>query len=232
MASTQENRVQKGPESVPWKRTLMALASTLLLAGCAQNASMDGELVLPASADGLYVRVSVRRDGRFEDLWDSSSLPSSVRLGTSPQEYNFSLVSESFDQDVLVKVEYCREADCEGLRCTGEECGPLQRADPQAAMWVTLEHPFYQAKVTRWALTIPAVPTCTDASCSDVVALDGSDEVERYFVDRCTFETSEGYPVWRCDVGRCDIQCTSVAGSAVGGSCLGPDGVSGPHFCE
>lgn len=213
-------------------RVLLLLVVSSLCIGCAKNASLDGEVTVPARPaefDQLFMSIAVRRDDSFSQDWDGTDLPQVVELGDAPQQYNFSLVTESFAENAYVKIRFCREENCQALNCTPEVCGVRRRADPQAEIWVELETPFYLAELTTWSFEIPRIPLCEDETCT--MATDPADEMDGPILRGCDLELNQP-PTWSCDVGRCEIGCAKVVGEAVGGSCSGSDGLSGTHFCD
>ncbi|MEM6955232.1 MAG: hypothetical protein AAF411_00210 [Myxococcota bacterium] len=221
--------------------TRLCLSFALLsTAGCTNNATFDGEVLLPAlpaGFDTLFMRASVSRgaDGEF------AVLPEGAALAANPQPYNFSLVTESFDGDVNLKLEFCQSANCDNPGCSaGAGCGPVRSPDPIGEVRMRIETPFYQAKMTDVSFDLVLLPACLDEACSEFTDPDifeGSfrlpeDTLHRWCDLDATDPSGPRGPraVWNCLVERCDVRCSDVAGDALGGSCQ--DGRSGPHRCE
>ncbi|MFT5357417.1 MAG: hypothetical protein ACI9KE_004652 [Polyangiales bacterium] len=190
----------------------------VVLPGCTLNATLDGELRLPARPDGfdsLFVVVAVRRDDTFEDPWEGTSLPQVHELGPSPTTYSFSLETEEFMRNAFIRIQLCRTEGCQDLQ------------DPVSELWYELQQPFYQGQQTSWDLELPRFPLCRDEACTSFTTPAESDGPA---VRLCNAVSSADFPVWRCNVGRCEIGCGLVSGMPTGGSCQGGDG--GLHFCE
>ena len=201
-------------------RTLLLLLSLSLLpvAGCTKNATLDGELNLPARPAGfesLFVVVAVRRDDTFEQEWNGVNLPRVHELGPTASTYEFSLETENDQRNAFVKIRLCRSDDCQDLQ------------DPVSELWYELERPFYQGQQTTWELNLPRFPLCRDEACTEFTT---PGEADGTVVRLCGAVASTDYPTWRCHVGRCEIGCRLVSGMPTGGSCQTGDG--GPHFCE
>ena len=189
-----------------------------LLPGCTRNATLDGELRLPARPDGfdaLFVVVAARRDDTFEQDWNGVSLPMVHELTTTPTTYEFSLETEEAASNAFIKIRLCRTEDCRDLQ------------DPVSELWYELERPFYQGQETSWTLDLPRFPLCADEACTEFTTPGESDGP---MVRLCNAVPATDFPVWRCHVGRCEIGCGLVSGMPTGGSCQGGDG--GLHFCE
>ena len=201
-------------------RTLLLLLSLSLLpaAGCTRNATLDGELNLPARPagfDSLFVVVAVRRDDTFEQEWNGVNLPLVHELGPTASTYAFSLETDNDVRNAFVKIRLCRSDDCQDLQ------------DPVSELWYELQRPFYQGQQTTWELDLPRFPLCRDEACTEFTT---PGEEDGDVVRLCGAVAATDFPTWRCHVGRCEIGCRLVSGMPTGGSCETGDG--GPHFCE
>ena len=200
---------------------ILALSFSMLsgaLPGCTRNATLDGELRLPARPagfDALFVVVAARRDDTFEQDWNGVNLPQVHELTTTPSTYTFSLETLDMERNAFIKIRLCRTEDCQDLQ------------DPVSELWYELQRPFYQGQQTSWDLDLVRFPLCRDETCSSFTT---PGEADGPVVRLCNSVSSTDFPVWRCTVGRCEIGCGLVSGMPTGGSCQGGDG--GLHFCE
>lgn len=143
-------------------------APLLLLAavGCADNAILEMELVLPeASGDVRYAYVQTRSgEVDFEDAWSGSGEVDGLELG---QDVIVSIEaddSEEIGEPLAIKLRYCTTE-----RCTAPADEPAQEVR------VAIERAFYRGAFTRIRLAdLPPVTACAE-TC----------EVQRRDIERC-----------------------------------------------
>lgn len=128
----------------------LACVTLAALGGCAQNAVLELQLMLPASTDAIpyFALVQVRRgaDNPFEVDWAGSDIDA-VALANQPQRVQVSVVSSAPDTDVHLKIRFCRAPGCDAID---------DASAPE--LWFALEHPFYLGRRTAWAACIEQVP--------------------------------------------------------------------------
>lgn len=132
-------------------RALPPLVLVALLAGCSDNAVLEVDLGLPASAEpGIYAYVQFD-DGEasFTSQWVNPDDWPGTELTGSTQRVQYSAVSERFDIDLLIKVRFCQSPTCDR---------PGDEDTVSRGVVYRVQHPFYRGSRTEWATTIDEVP--------------------------------------------------------------------------
>lgn len=134
------------------------MAAALLLGSCGDptNAILEMEITLPSvesDAPRRFAFTQVRQEEGFpfDATWLASDDVTAVELNGSTQLDQISVVTESVDINVHVRIRFCVSADCSQLT---DASAPELR--------FVLEHPFYLGERTRWKQTVTEVPTTTD----------------------------------------------------------------------
>ena len=220
----------------------VSLAMSLAGTGCLvanEVAAFEGELTVapkPAEFPELYVNVqAMRSEGvGFGTIWTGGSLEP-MALGSTPQDYPFSLVTEDPETDVHLRVRYCVDPDCTALPAGGRP------DDPQAEIQFVLGHPFYVNTdgegATSWSTRITlAIPGCVrrmDTACplgtcnpAGVCEVSPGICVVTAPTDPTCVVVPGSRPTWRCEVDKCSI-AGCVGGTVAAGYCSGDR-----HFCE
>lgn len=123
-----------------------ALVSTV---GCAENAFLELELVLPPARDThQFALVQARSAGQFpfDVVWKGND-PPAIRLGAAPVTDRLSVESEQDDVDLHVRIRYC---ETEGCTSTTEGMVPESR--------FLIEDPFYIGEHTYLTLQVNELP--------------------------------------------------------------------------
>jgi hypothetical protein len=130
-------------------RFLSCLA-VLLAFGCARNAVLEVDVDLPPGPAGRYAVVQFEnQDAEFSSSWGRTDAWPGAALTAERQTVVYSVVTESFDAHVRIKVNFCTTADCSALD---------DAPDRVPAVWYELDHPFYRGRHTRWHVSIPTAP--------------------------------------------------------------------------
>jgi len=203
-------------------RITFAFAVALLGGGCAQNAFLELQILLPPNPPGerWFAQVQARdeRTPGFEREWsEAESLPSTP-LG-SVAAWNCISVQSLREGSLRLRVRFCRTEDCTGP----EDASPPERL-------YDVERPFYIGARTSLRVTIPRVPVCAaaDEACTEApgVCLDG----------RCACHDAADCPAGLECVA--DVGCVEQIDRCSVEGCTDDDGAttfcteSGRHFCE
>jgi hypothetical protein len=184
----------------------LRIGLSLLFGACNRVAVLEGDLRVIGSDDRelFVVPQAAPASLPFDDAWTGFDLvPQS--LSSDGVSYQFSLSTPSPDQDVHLRVRWCRNDTCTFLPASGED-----RADPQAELRIVVEQPFFldrrDPSPSYLQLELDPLSCVSDAcepcrGCSD-----------------CRLVEPE---VWVCEVDRC-----GVAG------CVDAPGVVGTNYCE
>lgn len=122
----------------------------LLSVGCARNAVLEVDLDLPPGPTNRYAVVQFEsQDAEFTSSWGRTDSWPGEQLTTERQSVVYSVMTESIDSEVRIKVNFCTSPDCSALD---------DAPDRVPAVWYELEHPFYLGQHTRWHVTIDAPP--------------------------------------------------------------------------
>ncbi len=177
-------------------RACLAVVLTALVAvstsGCAQNAVLDMQLMLP-SAGGSATRfaiVQVRRpEGHeFDDEWLGDDVDA-FELGDRPTLAQLSVDTTDPITDLRVKVLFCETRTCDAL---------ADARPPQ--LWFELERPMYLGRRTAWAACIVSIPSGTPEMAT---------RVDRCQVHGCI----EGTPPSWCAGGSTDRHYCETLGT-------------------
>lgn len=162
-------------------RAEAAAAATLaiLSVGCARNAILEVDVELPAGPTDRYAVVQFENgDAEYLEGWESDSdYPGTPLLADEPQTVSYSVVTESSDPHLRMRVAFCITPDC-----TDVDDSPIR----VPGVWYDLPVAFYIGHRTRWTATIDAVPPAppTEAVVIDRCAIEGCIEApdgEVYF---------------------------------------------------
>ena len=130
----------------------LTLAVALSSLGCADNAILDVDLVLPmATAEARVAVLDVRPASGFDfegGIWQESDVypPLETELGASTTTVVGSVPAEHIEQDVLVRVRFCGEEAC---------------AASAPAVCFRLERPFHAGEVSTFHAEITSIPPST-----------------------------------------------------------------------
>jgi hypothetical protein len=152
-------------------RIARAVLFSLALCACARNAILELEIDLPPQPDGApsltaVVQASTRAD--FGEDWSALPIETGVSLASSctradpPLPCNermldpecsaiASIVSNSEDSPLYVRVRFCEDESC---AAANDESAVEQR--------IEIEHPFYVGRYTQARSCIEEVPLATD----------------------------------------------------------------------
>ncbi len=174
------------------------LGALVVLTGCARNAVLEGELLLPPNPPGesLFACVQVFEEGTvFEVDWAGNSLRSQA-LTSDVQQYAFSVNSElgDFDDDLLIKVRFG----------TDDKCQNVGAMDPQSNVWIVVGSPLYLGEVTRFRLDIPGVPHVDTAPGGVCQLVDGTNPSSLPVA--CRTSRDPDRPTWCCNIDRCEVE--------------------------
>ncbi|QQR91700.1 MAG: hypothetical protein IPJ88_08335 [Myxococcales bacterium] len=149
----------------------IAIALSLwALAGCSaeQNAILEVQLTLPpysaSGAEELYALIQFRwaENNPFSVEWEGSD-PAGVRLEANGTVSEVSVVADSPEGDVNLRVKFCANPTCTAL---GDDLAAESR--------FVLENPLYIGERTFWSATIASIPSDKDS--------------EALIVDKCDIE--------------------------------------------
>lgn len=133
-----------GSRLVPW----LAL---VVLSACARNAILEVEIDLPPGPMDRYAVVQFETGTTpFDTVWARTDEYPGTRLSAMAQRVSFSVVSESPDTQVRVKVSFCTTPDCSGID---------DAPDRVPAVWYEIERSLYIGARTQWRARIATVPT-------------------------------------------------------------------------
>ena len=147
---------------------LLSSLVVVLSFGCARNAVLEIDFDLPPAPVGRYAVVQFEnQDAEFTAAWLRTGAYPGTPLGAERQSVTYSVISETMDARVRVKVNFCTTPDC-----TAIDDAP----DRVPAVWFEIERAFYVGRHTRWHVTIPTAPIdppdeaieierCTIAGC-------------------------------------------------------------------
>jgi hypothetical protein len=131
------------------RRLALGLAALLGL-GCARNAVLEVTVELPAGPADRFAVVQFETDATdFDTVWARTDDYAGTALGTTPQSVDFSVVSETPETRVRMKVSFCTTADCSGID---------DAPDRVPAVWYELERSLYVGRRTQWTATIDTLP--------------------------------------------------------------------------
>jgi hypothetical protein len=141
-------------------RALGLLGFTLVATACARNGALEVELTLPPH-DGPtppYAFVQFESDDQpFENDWRASTDYPGVELTSTAQAVRYSVLSESPETVVQVKVRFCRTPTC-------TEDDPVSTP----AVWYRLERSLYVGVRTWWRPVIQALPAGPPSAPIDI----------------------------------------------------------------
>lgn len=129
------------------QRLAIACLGLAALSGCARNAVLEVELDLPPGPTDRFAVVQFETADGFDSTW-LAQYPGTP-LGSGRQTVEYSLITESPNERLRVKVNFCTTPDCTGLDDT---------FDRAPAVWYELERSFYIGERTRWVVTIDTLP--------------------------------------------------------------------------
>ena len=133
----------------------------VLATSCARNAGIEIELIVPPAPAGthLFAYVQFERPPLdFDSQWPDTTDVAGMPLGSVAQPLHFSVLTESFDAPLLIKVRFCETERCRG-------------SAPAPELWFQLEHPFYRAQRTSWTHVITEIPTVNGVSCGQAASI-------------------------------------------------------------
>ncbi|MDQ3036232.1 MAG: hypothetical protein M3Y87_27775 [Myxococcota bacterium] len=157
----------------------LACVLALALAGCAQNAVLELQLMLPARdalvTAPIFALVQVRRADAhpFEVDWQPQADAQAVELGDAPARVQLSVIGRDPTIDLHVKVRFCGDPDCDGI----DDADAPER-------WFAIEHPFYVGRRTAWAACVEDIPAARPSAPI---------EVERCEIHGCTAGGATSY---------------------------------------
>lgn len=132
------------------RRSLSVLGLSLLLFGCTRNAILEVELELPPGPADRYAVVQFETgDVPFDSVWQRPDDYDGAVLMPTAQLVTYSVISESSDTHVRMKVNFCTTPDCSGID---------DAPDRVPAVWFDVPQSLYVGHRTRWAPTIDALP--------------------------------------------------------------------------
>lgn len=156
-------KAARAPRALPIRSPAALLGLALALSACARNAALEVEIEVPpadAAAPSRYAVVQFETAAQsFESDWRGANEYPGALLGTDPQTLRYTVLSESPETVVQVKVLFCTTADC-----TGADDSP----DRTPALWYRLERSLYVGERTRWRVRIASVPSDPPTTPIDV----------------------------------------------------------------
>lgn len=122
----------------------------LAFAGCARNAVLEIDVDLPPGATDRYAVVQFETgDVAFDSVWRRPDEYAGTALTAERQTVSYSVISESADTHVRMKVSFCTTPDCSGIE---------DSIDRVPAVWFDLPRSLYIGQRTRWTAVIDTLP--------------------------------------------------------------------------
>ncbi len=140
----------------------LALA-IVLVTGCAENAILEVELMLPPASGAVrHVFVQTRSgEAEFEATWSGSgSVDGIVLADGAPSRSVVSVEADDgaeLDAPLSLKIRYC----------TTERCTEVADSDAQE-VWVSVERAFYEGRYTQLEVELPAVGACSPPCATEL----------------------------------------------------------------
>lgn len=151
---------------------VVVLLSAVLLASCARDAILEVHVALPAGPANRYALVQFETsDADFTTAWARTAEYPGTQLGAAARTVDYSVITESPETRLRMKVSFCTTADCSGID---------DAPDRVPAVWYQFDRAFYIGQRTSYTATIATVPLnpptaptmvdrCSIAGCVDAV---------------------------------------------------------------